>query len=722
MSADQAQSRTFSEAWHRVGGVRAALRTSVRAHRQMFHGEQWVVLRDILSNDWYRVTAEAYAFVSRLSIDRTIDEVWVEMLETHPELALTQEEVVQLVGQLNLSNLLHHDRSTSGVTLFERFRKRRNKERLSLLAGFLSLRIPLWDPDRFLQRSAPVIAWVLGPWGLAGYALLMLVAGLSLMHGADSLFSHTQGVLAPGNLVLLYLGFLIAKLVHEWGHAAVCKHFGGEVHSVGVMLLMFAPLPYVDATSSWGFRSRGQRLLVGFAGVLAELAVAALAACVWANTAPGAINALAYNVIFAASVSTALFNLNPLMRFDGYHMLVDAIDVPNLYQRSRDQLKYLAERFMLGLPGAQPAARNRSEVLLLPLYGVLSVVYWLMLMSTIVLFIAQQYLDFGVALAWFVAFTALVLPLFKLLRYLAVSPKLAQHRSRSALISLGLLVLVAGGLGGVPVAEHVRVAGVVEALQHRQLYSEASGELVELLVEPGAKVKAGQLLLRLENPQLDKDMQSVQMQLQQIGAQELRALAIARADLQPLLAQRLALQDSLAELQRQRKALQVSAPIDGVWGVADLDIAIGRWVARGNALGLVVDDSAWRFVAVLPQVATHLFDDQVRSAEVRLSGQEEAMMQARQALVLPHEQGQLPSRALGMAGGGEIAVQSSDPQGLTAAEPFFKVQALLPAASLDGPRLVHGRLGVMRITLGDRPLLVQWVRGLRQFFQRRFRV
>ena len=109
-----------------------------------------------------------------------------------------------------------------------------------------------------------------------------------------------------------------------------------------------------------------------------------------------------------------------------------------------------------------------------------------MLMSTIVLFIAQQYLDFGVALAWFVAFTALVLPLFKLLRYLAVSPKLAQHRSRSALISLGLLVLVAGGLGGVPVAEHVRVGGVVEALQHRQLYSEASGELVELLVEPGA--------------------------------------------------------------------------------------------------------------------------------------------------------------------------------------------------------------------------------------------
>ena len=722
MSADHAQSRTFSEAWHRVGGVRAALRTSVRAHRQMFHGEPWVVLRDILSNDWYRVTAEAYAFLSRLSIERTIDEVWVETLETDPELALTQEEVVQLIGQLNLSNLLHHDQASAGLSLFERFRKRRGKERLSLWMGFLSLRIPLWDPDRFLQRTGPVMAWVLGRWGLASYALLMLAAGLSLMHGADSLFSHTQGVLAPGNLVLLYVGFLIAKLVHEWGHAAVCRHFGGEVHSVGVMLLMFAPLPFVDATASWGFRSRGQRLLVGFAGVLAELAVAAVAACVWANTAPGAINALAYNVIFAASVSTALFNLNPLMRFDGYHMLVDAIDVPNLYQRSRDQLKYLAERFILRLPGALPAARNRSEVLLLPLYGVLSVVYWLMLISTIVFFIAQQYLDFGVALAWFLAFTALVLPLFKLLRYLALSPVLSQHRSRSAWISLGLLGLVAGGLGGVPVAEHVRVPGVVEALQHRQLYSEASGELVELLVEPGARVKAGQLLLRLENPQLDKDLQSVQMQLQQIGAQELRALAIARADLQPLREQRLALQDSLAELRRQRNALQVSAPIDGIWGVADLDIAQGRWVARGNALGLVVDESAWRFVAVLPQVATHLFDDQVRLAEVRLVGQEDEMLQARQALVLPHEQGLLPSRALGMAGGGEIAVQSSDPQGLTAAEPFFKVQALLPAASRDGPRLVHGRLGVMRLTLGERPLLVQWARGLRQFFQRRFRV
>jgi putative peptide zinc metalloprotease protein len=722
VSNDHAQSRTFSEAWHRVGGVRAALRTSVRAHRQMSHGVPWVVLRDILSNDWYRVTAEAYAFLSRLSMERTIDEVWVETLETHPELALTQEEVVQLIGQLNLSNLLHHDRASAGLSLFERFRKRRSKERLALWLGFLSIRIPLWDPDRFLQRTRPVMAWVLGPWGLASYALLMLAAALSLMHGADSLFNHTQGVLAPGNLVLLYVGFLIAKLVHEWGHAAVCRHFGGEVHSVGVMLLMFAPLPFVDATASWGFRSRGQRLLVGFAGVLAELAVAALAACVWANTAPGAINALAYNVIFAASVSTALFNLNPLMRFDGYHMLVDAIDVPNLFQRSRDQLKYLAQRFILGLSGAQPAARTRSEVLLLPLYGVLSVVYWLMLMSTIVFFIAHQYLDLGVALAWFLVFTAVVVPLLKLLRYLATSPQLAQHRSRSVLISLLLLLLVVGGLGGVPVAERVRVPGVVEALHHRQLYSETSGELVELLVEPGSHVKAGQLLLRMANPQLDRDLQSLQLQLQQIGAEQLRALATVRADVQPLEEQRLALQYRLAELQRQRAALQVSAPIAGIWSAADLDIARGRWVARGNPLGLVVDESAWRFVAVLPQVATHLFDDRVLSAEVRLAGQEDDKLQAGPALVLPHEQGVLPSRALGMAGGGEIAVQSSDPQGLTAAEPFFKVQALLPAAGATGPRLAHGRLGVMRITLGDRPLLAQWARGLRQFFQSRFRV
>jgi len=723
MKTTEAPTRTFSDAWHRVAGVRVALRTGVLAHRQLFQGEQWVVLRDSFGSDWFRISADAYQFISRLSLGRTVDEVWQETLIVEPERALSQEEVVQLLGQLNLSNLLQYDRSSAAASLFDRYTKRRNKERLAFWMGFLSIRLPLFDPDRLLERARPLIDWMLGRVGVGLYLLLLAVSVFALVDRADDLFQQSAGILAPGNLFLLYIGFVIAKLVHELGHASVCKYYGGEVHTLGIMLLMFAPMPYVDASSSWGFRNRMQRVFVGFAGVLSELSVAAVAALVWAATAPGTLNSLAYNVIFASSVSTLLFNLNPLLRFDGYHILVDLVDIPNLFQRSREQLRYLIERFLFRIPGVQPVARNRAEAVILPLYGILSLGYWVILMFTIIFFIAQQYLDFGMALAWFMGFSVLVVPLFKLLRYLATDPKLARQRTHAVVISLLLAVSLAGGLGVMPVPDRVRVRGMVEATHYRQLYTEASGSIAELVSTPGHRVQAGDRLLRLENPALLLEIASVRAQLTQLQAQELKAVTQTVADLAPLQQQRLAVEQNLAELERQKAALVVTAPITGVWSTVEFEATPGRWVVRGGSLGSIVEAGDWRFVAVLPQVGTHLFEDVIRKAEIRLDGQEDDNVPATETMVVPHENGTLPSRALGMAGGGDIAVDNSDPHGLKAAEPFFRVQAELPLLpNRSEPLLVHGRLGVMRLTLSSRPLLVQWERGLRQFLQRRFRV
>jgi putative peptide zinc metalloprotease protein len=722
MSTTEAPTRTFSDAWHRVAGVRAALRTGVQAHRQFFQGEHWVVLRDSMGSDWFRISAEAFQFISRLRLDRTIDEVWQETLAVEPEQALSQEEIVQLLGQLNLSNLLQYDRSTAAASLFDRYTRRRNKERLALWMSFLSIRIPVFDPDRWLEQARPLIDWLLGRIGIVLYLLLLVAGILALVDRADDLFRQSAGILAPGNLILLYVGFIIAKLVHELGHAAVCKYYGGEVHTLGIMLLMFAPMPYVDASSSWGFRSRLHRVWVGLAGVLSELSVAAVAALIWASTAPGTLNALAYNVIFAASISTVLFNLNPLLRFDGYHILVDILDTPNLYQRSREQLRYLIERFLFRLPAAQPAAHNRAEVVILPVYGILSLAYWAVLMFTIIFFIAQQYLDLGMALAWFMAFTVLVLPLFKLLRYLLRDPRLGSQRGHAALVSLLLGITLIGLLGMMPVPDRVRIKGVVEATRYRQLYTDAPGRIVELISRPGERVEAGQQLLRLDNPALLLEIEAVKAQRDQWKAQELRAMSLAVADLAPLQQQRAAVEQNLAQLEQQRLALTVTAPISGIWSTPEQEATPGRWMTRGGLLGSIVEGGDWRFVAVLPQVGTHLFEDHIQRAEVRVAGQEGDNLSVHNTLVVPHENGILPSSALGMAGGGEIAVDPSDPHGLTAAEPFFRVQADLPALSATEPMLIHGRLGVMRLTLGSRPLLLQWERSLRQFLQRRFRV
>ena len=724
MTQGDASGRTYSGAWHLVSGVRACLRSSVRAHRQNFRGEQWVVLRDSLASDFFRVTVAAYDFLSRLDTRRTLDEVWNELIESDPQGTLTQEEVVELLSRLQMSNLLHFDRGTASASLFERYRKRRGQEIKSSLVAFWSVKIPLFDPDRALDRALPLIRVLFGPVGALGYLALIFLGIKAAIDQWDQLFSQSAGVLAPGNLVLLYVGLIAAKLVHELGHAAACKRFGGEVHRMGVMLILLAPLPYMDATSSWGFKSRAHRMMVGAAGVVCELAVAAMATLIWANTAPGLINSLAYNVIFVASVTTLLFNLNPLMRFDGYHMLVDWLDVPNLYQRSREQLKYLGKRFVLGIKQLQPAARSPAEAVLLPVFGVISMAYWMMLMVTIIFYVAEQYLDVGVGMAWLMFVMAVVVPLFKFGRYLLTDPGLYHQRGRA----LGATVMVCGGLAGllagVPLPDRIRVLGVVQATQFRELHTEGAGEVVNILATPGQWVKAGEPLVRLHNPQLDYEIEATLQQRKQLRAQRMHAIAGSVANLETLEQQRTVLEQKLSELYAQRRALEVLAPIDGIWSVSDLELARGQWLARGAGLGLVIDDRDWRFVAALPQVGTHLFEGGLLSADIRIKGQQAINLVSLRTEIMPFEQGQLPSPILGLPGGGEIAVQANDPKGLAAAEPFFRVQAQLaaPVGADQEIRQLHGRLGTIRITLASSPLLVQWERGARQFLQRKFRV
>lgn len=720
MSAPQAEGRAYSDAWHRVAGVRLRLRRSVRSHRQHFRGQPWVVLSDSMGSDHFRLAPSGYAFVSQLDGQRSVDQVWSDWMDRAPEDALTQEEIVQLLAQLQMANLLQFDRGSEAASLFERFGKRQRQERLAWWMGLLSIKLPLWDPDRALARAMPLIRECFGPWGLGAYAVLLLLGAKAVLDHAEQLFAQGQGLLAPDNLGLLYLGTLVAKTVHELGHAAACKRFGGEVHKMGVMLLIFAPLPYMDATAAWGFRHRGERLLVGAAGVLSELAVAAVAALVWANTAPGALHALAYNVIFVASVSTVLFNLNPLLRFDGYHMLVDVLDIPNLYQRSREQLKYLAEAWLLRLPQAQAAAHSRAEAWWLPIYGLSSLAYWLVLMSGIVFFVAKQYLLLGQALALVLVFTAVVWPLVQLLRYLFKSPKLGQRRA-----AVGLRVMA--GLGGVcgvvllvPMPDRIRLDGVVQAQASRSVFAQTPGRLQRLVATPGTWVEAGAVLIEQINPELDFQIESLRQQRDQLLAQELQAMSEQVANLAPLRRQRLAVEQQWQERVRSREALRVTAPMAGRWAALPLTWGQGQWLAKGAVLGTLVDDHAWRFVAVLPQVSSYAFDGLERRAQVRLRGQEDQVLAVQQVAITPFEQGQLPSAALGMAGGGAIAVDPQDAQGLTASEPFFRVQADF-GASLSGS-LRHGQRGVMRLSLPPTPLWQQWARGLRQFLQREFRV
>ena len=156
---------TFSESWHRVAGQRLSLRPSVRARRQTFRGEPWVVLDDPFNNQFYRLRPEAYEFVARLGPDRTVEEAWRECIERFPGNAPGQEAVIQLLSQLYHANLLHYPTATDASALFERQRKQAQRETRSRLLNIMFARFPLLDPDRFLVRTLPVVGKLISPAG-----------------------------------------------------------------------------------------------------------------------------------------------------------------------------------------------------------------------------------------------------------------------------------------------------------------------------------------------------------------------------------------------------------------------------------------------------------------------------------------------------------------------------------------------------------------------------
>ncbi|MCK4535610.1 MAG: M50 family metallopeptidase, partial [Desulfuromonadales bacterium] len=339
-------SKTFSESWHRIVDQKISLRANVKVRKQYFRGELWYVLQDPFNNQFFRLRPSAHELVIRLRQDRTVGEIWEESLERDPDGVPGQEEVIQLLSQLHFANLLYYERPSDSANLFDRYKRRKQRELKSKLLSIMFFRLPLFDPDRLLKRCMPVTKLMVNYWAALVWLAVVGFALKLVFDRFDEVSSQAQGLLSPDNLFFLYLGLILIKALHEIGHAVVCRHFGGEVHTMGIMFLIFTPIPYMDATSSWAFRSRWRRAFVGGAGMIVEIFAAGLATFVWAYTGPGVVHSVAYNMMFIASVSTVLFNANPLLRFDGYYILSDLLDIPNLHTRSRLYLRHLVEYYV----------------------------------------------------------------------------------------------------------------------------------------------------------------------------------------------------------------------------------------------------------------------------------------------------------------------------------------------------------------------------------------
>lgn len=709
--------KLFSESWHRVAPQKIRLRPSVRVRKQFFRGKLWYIARDAYSDQFFRFKPEAWEFISRLDGTRTVEELWQNAIDRLGENAPGQQEVIQMLASLYGGNLIVSDFPADVATLFERQKKRHAREWKARLFGIFFLRIPLFDPDNFLNRTLPYLKPLFSVFGAVLWLVLVGIGLGTVVSNWGELFDRSAGVLEPGNLPLLLLAFVIAKLLHEFGHGYALKRFGGEVHAMGITFLVFTPIPFVDATQAWALRERWKRVWIGSAGMIVEFALAALAAIVWSSTGPGLINAWCYNLMVAASVSTLLFNLNPLLRFDGYYILADITDSPNLQPRSMRMLSYLVEKYAFGGPHAQNPSVGKGDAVWLTFFGIASYCYRVFITFTIVMFVADRYLGLGFLAAVLTIIGLIVVPFFKGMSYLLHEPRIERVRGRAWAVTAGTVAVIIILLGVLPAPRHLRAPGILQAREAAYLIAGASGELVKPK-NVGMNVEAGEYFAQLENSQLD-------LEIRRLEAEESRLEALYRSQLsqeglgrEALQKRRRATELRLAEMREQKNSQDLRIPRSGLWSGDQPQEFQRRWINRGQAVGEVVPEGGWRFLAILSQQdSAVLFEQHIRESRIRFPGSAGMEVIPESVRVVPGQQEYLPSEALGWPAQGPIRTKESDDSGRRAAEPFFLIVMEVEG---DEPPLWHGRTGITRFEVDPEPLGIQWYRWLRQAVQERF--
>jgi putative peptide zinc metalloprotease protein len=710
----------FSPSWYRVAGLKPRIRAHARIYRHVFRGKVWFVLQDAAAERSHRFTPAAHYFIGLMDGERTVQELWEAAGASLGDEAPSQEETIRLLGQLHAADALLCDVPPDSMELFRRYQRHETQIWKRRLLTPLALRFPLFDPDRFLVRTLPRVEWVFG-W--LGVVLWLAVVGagaiLAVSHWTDLTENIADRVFAPQNLLLLWLVYPVVKVFHELGHAYAVRKWGGEVHDIGIMLLVFTPVPYVDASAASGFRDKRQRMVVGAIGIGVELFLGALALFVWLNVESGAVSAIAYNVMLISGVSTVLFNGNPLLRFDGYYVLSDAIEIPNLGARSNRHLGYLFQRYILRIKDAISPADSQGERYWMTTYGIASFVYRVFIMFVIITFVASKFFFVGVLIAIWAIATQVFMPIAKSFSFLFTNPLLGRHRGRSAVTSALIAVSVALILFVVPAPSWTRAEGVVWVPEESQVRAGTDGYVERLLTVGDSDVTRGQPLVKAEDPFLTTSVAILEAQLNELGAQYDEAMIADRVKAAVIAEEMVAAEASLKRSRERESNLVWHSPGNGRFVLPNAPDLPGRFVTKGQLVGYVVEPKAITVRAVLSQDDIAQVRKNTRSVEVMLADWGAQPLPAKVRREVPGGSPDLPTAALGSTGGGAFAVDPRDAKGVRALARVFQVELELPAA-VRSPYL--GSRVYVRFDHGFEPVGFQLYRSFRRLLLSQFDV
>lgn len=705
----------LSPDWYRVAPLKLRRRSHVQVVRHVYRNNPWYIVQDLQAGKFHRLSPQSYSVFSRMDGKHTVHQLWEIACTLFPEAPPSQTEIIQLLSQLHNADLISGDKRPNLTEINRRATEETRKTTLGYFKNPLSVRLPILDPEPFLRRCIPLSHLLFSPAGGMLWLLLILSAAIvAIMSWSDLEAPRVEAILSADNIAFLAISYIFIKLLHEIGHGLAVKRYGGEVRELGVMMLVFFPVPYVDASQSAFFISKYQRMIVSAAGVIVELTIAAIALIVWSLAEEGTLSTLAYNLFLIGGVSTLLFNGNPLLRFDGYFVFADFIESPNLGQRSNQYFWYVCQKYILGHQEAQPPVVGNHEEKWLLGYSVSAFLYRMFVMILISLYVASAIPILGVAIVLWSIYTIFLVPIGKGVKFLASDPKLDTQRSKAILrlsAAAGALFLL---IFWVPFPHTTTMDAVLDSPSSDQVRVSGNGFVSEILVRNGEQVEAGQALLRLNEPLLESEFA---LALADLEDARLRLAIVPLADVNARsawLEQAAFFEARLSELMQRDQDLTVKASVSGVLALPDQDSLMGQFLQQGEVVGTILrsDNRLWR--AAAPADRAIFVDTDSQEVAIRISTLENKEFPAFITSRSPEVTTRLDSFALTNRAGGSLVI---DPQYETPTSliPVVNYTAVIPE-QYDVGILASGARATIRVVHSTAPIAPRLLRAIRRTF------
>lgn len=698
--------------------LRVKLRPDLIVQPQFYEGMTHYVVKDPIALKYFRFKVEEYFLLQQFDGQNNLQDVKRLFERKYRPQTITVEDLLRFTAQLHEAGLIQLDTPDQAQALITRRRKNKWKRVWQFLANILYVKIPIIDPERLLTWMYPYFRWIFTRTFIVVSTLMMMTALISVISNWTYFYSKLPSFQSFFNwhtILYFWVSLAVVKVIHEFGHGLTAKHFGGEVHEMGMLLLVLTPALYCDVTDSWLLPSKWKRIWISAAGIYVECFLAALATFIWWNTQPGLLNSLMLATMFICSVNTLLFNANPLMRYDGYYVMADWLEIPNLRIKSTQFFTYLFQEKVLGLELPVQSYMPRSRRTLFVIYAIASYLYrWVVTFS--ILFFLYQFLkpyklgSISAMLAIGSLIPLVCMPIYQMFKFVRQPGRMRKvKKARAAAFFAASAALVAAILM-IPTPLHVSGTLFLTPAGGTPVYAEVPGQVVRYLVRDGDTVQEGDVLAELSNLEKSRERRQLQEQIDVNLSKHqmfLNTLDPGERNLAKLyleLAQKL--EAPLETVSNQIDKLTIVAPRDGVVMGMPHPETVGQWLRPSSGpdqkgakpLCEIGNPDTLEAHLILDQSDIELVNEEGHPrAWVKVYGLGERTYRSQVQLVARRNRDEIPPELSNLAGG-EIATKPDQQTGR--AMPLSTVyEVVIPVDNTDRA-LQPGLRGFARIDAG----------------------